>query len=59
MSKSRLTQFQIKSLVELTAKYPLLCAGKSTQRFTHKQPKKKWEIIASELNALPGEKKLG
>ncbi|KAL5234549.1 hypothetical protein ACI65C_001959 [Semiaphis heraclei] len=57
MSKSRPTQFQMRSLVKHMTKDPLLCAGKFSQSFTHKIAQKKWEIIAAELYALPGTEK--
>ncbi|XP_022161163.1 uncharacterized protein LOC111027209 [Myzus persicae] len=59
MSKlhSRPTQLQMKTLVELMSKDPLLCAGKFTQTFTQKSAKQKWEVIAEQLNALPGAEK--
>ncbi|KAF0713986.1 Myb DNA-bind 5 domain-containing protein [Aphis craccivora] len=57
MSKSRPTQFQMKSLVEFMTKDPLLCAGKFNQNFTHKTAQKKWEMITAELNTLPGAEK--
>jgi len=47
----------MKTLVDLMAKDPLLCAGKFSQTFTHKIAKKKWEMIAVELNASPGAEK--
>jgi len=47
----------MKSLVEFITKDPLLCAGKFNQNFTHKTAQKKWEMIAAELNALPGAEK--
>ena len=47
MSKSRPTQSQMKSLVDLMAKDPLLCAGKFTPTFTQKTAKHKWQIIAN------------
>lgn len=59
MSKSRPTQSQMKYLVDLMAKDPLLCAGKFTPTFTQKTAKQKWEIIAEQLNALPGAQKSG
>jgi len=48
---------QKKSLVELMTKDPLLSAGKFTQTFTQKSAKQKWEVIAEQLNALPGAEK--
>lgn len=57
MSKSRPTQMQMKSLVELMTKDPVLSAGKFTQTFTQKLAKQKWEVIAEQLNALPGAEK--
>lgn len=59
MSKSRPTQSQMKSLVDLMAKDPVLCAGKFTPTFTLKTAKHKWQIIAEQLNALPGAEKSG
>jgi len=59
MSKSRPTQSQMKSLVDLMAKDPLLCAGKFTPTFTQQTAKQKWQIIADQLNALPGAEKSG
>ncbi|CAI6355853.1 unnamed protein product [Macrosiphum euphorbiae] len=59
MSKSRPTQSQMKSLVDLMVKDPLLCAGKFIPIYTQKTAKQKWQIIADQLNALPGAEKSG
>lgn len=58
-TKSRPTQFQMKSLVELLTKDPQLCTGKFNKIFTHKIAKQRWENIAIQLNALPGVEKTG
>jgi hypothetical protein len=59
MSKSRPTQSQMKSLVDLVAKDPLLCASKFTPTLTQKIAIEIWQNIAEQLNTLPGAEKSG
>lgn len=51
--KSRPTNSQMRTLVELISNDKELCAGKFSKTFTYKVAKQRWENIAIHLNALP------
>lgn len=57
MAKSRPTEHQMRTLVELMSNDPVLSAGKFSANVTKKIAKARWENIANDLNSLPGSEK--